>query len=176
MHLKDALRKDNIVHQLVPPHAHCTNLAERTIQTVKNHFKSGLALIDPNFPLVQWHRLLEQDQMALNILYSARVNPNILAYTYLFGEFDFNTTPLAPPGIRVVLHTNPAGWGTWQPNDDNAWYVDTSMEHYHCVNCYFPDTRATCDVDIITFFSSIIPIPKVKIEDFLRQAATYIFS
>ena len=31
--LKAALLKDGITHQLVPPHAHRTNLAERAIQT-----------------------------------------------------------------------------------------------------------------------------------------------
>ena len=57
--LKEALRKNNINHQLIPPHAHRTNLAERAIQTFKHHFKSGLALCDPDFPLSQWDRLLE---------------------------------------------------------------------------------------------------------------------
>ena len=50
------------------------------------------------------------------MLCSARVNPNMSAYTYLFGEFDLNATPLAPPGIRVVSHTNSKVRGTWQPN------------------------------------------------------------
>ena len=167
MHLKDALRKDKIVHQLVPPHAHRTNLAERAIQTFKNHFKSGLALLDSIFALGQWGRLLEQAQMTLNILRSARANPNISAYTYLFGEFNFNATPLAPPGTRVVSYMNPAVRVTLQPKGEDTWYEGPLMEYYRCVNCYFPDTCATRDVDTITFFPSTIPFPKVKIEDFL---------
>ena len=50
-YLKNALKSDNITHQLVPPHSHRTNLAERTIQTFKQHFKTNLTLCDPNFPL-----------------------------------------------------------------------------------------------------------------------------
>ena len=54
------------------------------------------------------------------MLRSARANPNISAYIYLFGEFDFDTTLLAPPGTRVVSHMNPAVRGTWQPNGEDA--------------------------------------------------------
>ena len=114
--------------------------------------------------------------MTLNMLRSARANPNTSAYTYLFGEFNFNATPLAPPGTRVVSHTNPAVRGTWQSNGEDAWYEGPLMEYYKCVNCYFPDTCATRDVDTVIFFLSTIPFPKVKIEDFLRQTATYIIS
>ena len=28
------------------------------------------------------------------------------AYTALEGQFDFNKTPLAPPGINVMVHKN----------------------------------------------------------------------
>ena len=66
--LKAALLKDNIRHQLVPPHTHRTNLAERTIQTFKNHFKTGLALVDPDFPLAQWDRLIVQAIITFNML------------------------------------------------------------------------------------------------------------
>ena len=49
--LKNALTKEGIQWQLVPPHLHRANAAERAIQTWKNHFKAGLATLDPNFPL-----------------------------------------------------------------------------------------------------------------------------
>ena len=49
-----ALTKNTTSYQLVPPHTHCRNLAERSIQNFKNHFKAGLASVDPNFPLSEW--------------------------------------------------------------------------------------------------------------------------
>ena len=174
--MRNAFRDDKIEHQLVPPHAHRTNFAERSIQTFKHHFKTGLALVDPDFPLSQWDRSLEQSEMTLNILRAARTNPKISAYTYLFGELDFNATPLAPPGTRVVARSKPSVRGTWDPNWEDAWYVGPSMEHYRCVNCYFPQTKATRDVDTVTFFPTNVPFPKIKIEDFLRQAASDIFT
>ena len=110
--------------------------------------------------------------MTLNTLRASRVNRKLSAYAYLLREFYFNVTPLAPPGTRVVAHTKPAVRGTWAPNGKDAWYVGPSMEHYRCVNCHFPQTRATRDVDTVIFFPSIIPFPQIKIDEFLCQAAS----
>ena len=63
-----ALEKNQTTYQLVPLYTHRRNLAERVIQAYKNHFKSGLASIDPNFPLSEWDRLLEQANITLNLL------------------------------------------------------------------------------------------------------------
>ena len=38
--------------QLIPPYEHRQNLAERAIQTYKNHFIAGLSGADPSFPLI----------------------------------------------------------------------------------------------------------------------------
>ena len=76
-----ALQAGNADYQLVPPHTHRRNLAERAIQTYKNHFKAGLASVNPNFPLSEWDRLLEQANITLNLLRSSRVNPKLSAYS-----------------------------------------------------------------------------------------------
>ena len=102
--LKEALQTNDTTYQLVPPHSHRRNLAERAIQTWKNHFKAGLASLNPNFPLAEWDRLLHQANITLNLLRASRSNPKISAYTYVFGEFNFLATPLAPPGTKIVTH------------------------------------------------------------------------
>ena len=66
--------------------------------------------------------------------------------------------------------------GSWAPNREEAWYIGPSMEHYRCVNCYFPNTKTTRDVDTVTFFPTTVPFPKVNLEAFLRQAASDIVS
>ena len=91
--LKEALQKNDTTYQLVPPYSHRHNLAERAIQTWKNHFKAGLASLNPNFPLSEWDRLINRANFILNIMWASRSNPNISAYTYAFGEFNFMTTP-----------------------------------------------------------------------------------
>ena len=168
--LNNALLKDNISYQLVLPHAHCTSLAKRAIQIFKQHFNTSLALVDPDSPLAQWDCLIAQAIITLNILRSSGTNPKMSAHIYLFEEFDFNAIPLAPPGIRVLAHMKPSVRGTWAPNGKYPWYVGPSLSHYRCVNCYFPETRATRDVDTVEFLSTV-PFPKVQLSDFLRQAA-----
>lgn len=94
--LKNALTKETIEWQLVPPNSHQANAAKRAIQTFKDHFKAGLASLDPNFPITEWDCLLGQAELTLNLLQSAHVNPKLLAYTYLFGQFDYNKLRLSP--------------------------------------------------------------------------------
>ena len=57
--LKDTMHRKGIEYQLVPPHNHRANLAERAIQTFKYHMKAGLASVHPDYPVAQWDRLIE---------------------------------------------------------------------------------------------------------------------
>ena len=66
------MEKENITYQLVPPHNHRANAAERAIQTFTSHFKSILATADPDFPLAQWDLLLPQTNLTLNLLCASR--------------------------------------------------------------------------------------------------------
>ena len=156
---------------MVPPHSHRRNLAERAIQTWKNHFKAGLATTDPNFPLTAWDHLVPQANITLNLLRLARTNKALSAYAYVYGNFNFNATPLAPPGTKIVAHIAPTTRGTWDLNGEVGWYVGPATNHYRCVTCYFPKTRATRVCETVTFFPHEIPFPQVKLQDHLRQAA-----
>ena len=120
LELKTTMDTKKIAHQLVPPHNHRANLAERAIQTFKNHFKSALATADPDFPLAQWDLLLDQVNITLNLLCSSRSNPKLSAYAYLFGNFDFQATPLAPPGTRVVTYKARNTRTTWAANGEDG--------------------------------------------------------
>ena len=97
--------KEKIVWQLVPLHNHCANAAERAIQNFKHHFKACLAIIDPDFPLREWDRLLVQTEETMNLLRFAQVTPKLSAYAYLFGNFYYNKTPLVSPGTSNLVHT-----------------------------------------------------------------------
>ena len=102
--LELAFRLKNCNFQLIPPNAHRNNFAERSIQTWKSHYKAGLATCDPDFPLQEWDRLIEQVNITLNLLQSSCSNPKLSAWAFLVGEFNFNKAPLAPPGTRVIAH------------------------------------------------------------------------
>jgi hypothetical protein len=95
--LGNYLTKRGIDYQLAPPHIHRWNNAERAIQTFKNHSISGLCSVDPNFPLKLWDKLLPQETLKLNLLRKSWINPRMSAFAQLYGHFDFNRTPMAPP-------------------------------------------------------------------------------
>ena len=96
--LKMTMTYMNIKYWLVPPINHRAKNAERDIQTFKNHFVAGLCSIDKYFHLQLWDRLLQQATISANFLRQSRTLPHLSAYIHIFGEFDFNCTPLAPPG------------------------------------------------------------------------------
>ena len=136
--LKQAMPTVLLEYQLVPQHCHHRNCCEHAIQTFKRHFKTGLALCDPKFPIREWGCLLPQCIITLNLLQASRSNPKLSAYAYLFGNFDYNCTPLAPPpGIKVVAHMMPDNQKSWDLNGEIGWYVAPSTKHYRCVKSYF---------------------------------------
>jgi hypothetical protein len=66
--LKNFFTVNDITYQVVPPHCHRRNAAERAIRTFKEHFVAGLSSVDPSFPLHLWDRLLPQAEITLNLL------------------------------------------------------------------------------------------------------------
>ncbi len=92
------LKEQQMKIQIVEPHNHCVNAAERAIQTFKDHFIASLCPVDKAFPIQLWDQLLEQAQDSLNMLRTSQTNPKLSAYQVLEGVHDFNHTPWAPPG------------------------------------------------------------------------------
>jgi hypothetical protein len=60
--------------------------------------------VNPNFPMTLWDTLIPQSTLSHNLLRASRINPQLSAYAQLFGNFDYNRTPLAPSGTKVVDH------------------------------------------------------------------------
>ena len=100
---KKEIRK-NCKIQLVPPDNHRQNLAERAIQTFKNHFKSVIAGVDESFPMRLWDKILPQVFLTLNLLWQSNVAPTVLAYACINGPFDYNAMPLAPMGCAAQIY------------------------------------------------------------------------
>ena len=98
--LQASITAQKINFQLVLPHTHWRNAAERTIHMFKNNFVAGLCSTNVNFLLYLWCRLLPQATTTLNLLRLSQLNPRISAKDQPTGAFDFNQTPLPPPCIR----------------------------------------------------------------------------
>ena len=169
---KEALHKENVSFELVPPHQHRRNSAERAIRSFKNHFLAGLGTCDPNFPLREWDRLLSQAELTLNLLRNSRLNPKLSAWAFLFGNHDFNKNPLLPPGTRVILHAKPGKRASWAFHGEQGWYVGPATEHYRCITCYIPKTHRERITDTAKIIPNNIPLPQASLNEHLRATAT----
>ena len=168
--LKDFMAEEKEDYQLVPPGIHRRNSAERAIRTFKNHFIAGLASTDPNFPLNLWDRLIEQSHITLNLLRTSRMNPKLSAYAQIEGEFDYNRTPLAPPGTRVVVHEKPTDRGSWEAHGVDGWYIGPAMESYRCFKTYIWSTKAERITDTVEWFPHHFSMPKTSDTEILIAA------
>ena len=128
--LKQFLRDSSVKFQLVPPHLHYTNAAERVIKTYKDNLVAGLSSCNPNFPLHLWDLLIPHANLTLKLLRPSRLNPRLSAEAQLNGAFDFNCTHLAPPATRVVVHKAPGNRRTCPPHGVDGCYTGTAPDHY----------------------------------------------
>jgi hypothetical protein len=146
---------------------HRRNAAERAIRTFKNHFIAGLCSVDKHFPLHLWDKLLPQAELTLNLLRGSRINPKLSAHAQLHGAVDFNRTPLAPPGIRVLVHIKPAERTTWSPHGADGWYIGPALESYRCYTVWLWDTRATRLCDTLSWFPTKVIMPLASSNDLI---------
>jgi hypothetical protein len=169
--IKKYFRANNIRFQLVPPHIHRTNAAEKAIGTFKDHFVAGLCSVHPQFPMHLWCRLLPLATTTLNLLRPSRVNPKLSAEALLNGTFDYNRTPLAPPGTKVLVHETPAQRKTWAPHGVDGWYIGAAPDHYRCHRTYIPATRKERIARTVQFFPHNFTMPKTSSADAAIVAA-----
>jgi hypothetical protein len=157
--LKNEFKLD---YQLVPLHTHRQNAAERAICTFKNHFIAGLCSADNEFPIWLWDRLLPQAEITINLMRASRMQPASSAYEAVFGPFDHNKTPLAPPGCKVIVHEKLDQRLSWDPHGVKGWFLGPAMEHYRCYWCYITATQAERVSDTVEFFPSDSTTPRLS--------------
>jgi hypothetical protein len=139
--LKTYLHQQDFAFQLVPPYSHRRNSAERAIILFKDHLIAGLCSTDKSFKMHLWDRLLPQAVMTLNMLRTSRINPKLSAATHIFGQYDFNRAPMAPPRTRIIAHETPSRRRTWAPHGQDGWYIGPSLEHYRCYTVHITKNK-----------------------------------
>eukprot|EP00957_Ditylum_brightwellii_P212323 15367182-Ditylum_brightwellii.AAC.4 len=157
---KAAFKKYDKTFEQVPPHIHHHNAAKRAIRTFKNHLLAGLATCDNDFLIAEWDRLVPQANLMLNLLQSARINPKLSAHAYIFGSHNFNSTPLAQLGSKVIIHKKPEQMVSFAYHGVEGFTTAPSTEHYQCLKCFVPSTGAAIDCDMLELLSSHVPIPQ----------------
>ena len=167
---KQAIRENNCRVELTPADMHRRNIAEKGIQTFKGHFISVLAGIADDFPIREWDELLPQTIVTLNLMRQSNVAPNVSAYAYHHGSFDYNRTPIAPMGCGVQFHIKPNRRRTWGEHSMDGWYLQTSPEHYRCHIVFVKKTQAKRVTDTIFFKHKYITQPEVTPADMIVKA------
>jgi hypothetical protein len=168
--LIQAIEDRNIDYQIASPGDHRLNHAERAIQTFKNHFISILYGPDSSFPTNQWCRLIRQAVMTLNMCRVSQINPKLSAYQQLWGNFDFNKTPMAPPGCKVIVHERSLEQGAWASHGIKGFYIGPAMYHYRNYKAYIPETRGVRKTNTIEFFPDKVNMPSTYSADRLAAA------
>jgi hypothetical protein len=145
----EAIEEQGLEWELVPPNNHRRCIAERGIQTAKGHIIANFLGCDESFPSREWHRLLPQIEMTLNMLRPANVRPTVSAHTYLYGIHDYNKMPLAPLGCRVQCFVDPDNRRSFGAHAAAGHYIRTSPDHYRCQEVLITETKATRITDTI---------------------------
>jgi hypothetical protein len=154
--LKNFFTANDVDDQLVPPHFHRRNAAERVIKTFKEHFVTGLSSVVPTFPLHLWDILLPQAEITLNLLRTSRLHPQLSAAAHFHGLGDYNKTSFAPPGCKIIAQEKPGKRRTWAPHGQHGYSLGPAMHHYRCQNVYISATASERIVDTLEFFLTII--------------------
>jgi hypothetical protein len=102
---------------------HRRNIAKQVIKTYKGHFIATMAGVSDDFPILQWHKLVPQIVLTLNLLRQSHVAPNISAYAYHHSNLDYNRMPLAPMGCAVQFHIKPNRCKSWGEHSSDGWYI-----------------------------------------------------
>jgi hypothetical protein len=168
---KKCIRQNNMTHELVPPDCHRRNMAERAIQTFKNHFVAILSGVDDRFPLSLWCYLVRPAELTVNLLRQSNVAPKISAYAHVHGQHDYMKCPFAPLGCSVMAHVKPKNRRTWDVHGEVGYNIGTAMEHHRCFNVYIVKTRATRVSDSVFFKHQYITNPQITPETLVMKAA-----
>ena len=170
--VKTYLESQKIKLQLVEPHNHRVNAAERAIQTFKNHTIAGLCICDNDFPSILWDKVIKQSQDTLNMLRTSRVHPKLSAFHVLEGQHDYNRVPFGPPGTRATIFNPPELRTSWGPRALDAWYTGPSWMHYRCMNFHVPSTGGQRTSAQFKLYPQHIGVPQVTPMDRAVKIAT----
>ena len=89
------------------------------------------------------------------------INPKLSAYAQLFGQFDYNATPLAPPGYKCIIHDKPTARKSWAVHRTKAYYTALAMRHYRCYEVHVQKTLAKRIADTAIFLPHNLTMPNL---------------
>ena len=126
--LKMTITTMDIKYKLVPPSNHRSNNKERSILTFKYHFIAVLWIIYIDFYLQLWYRLLQETIFSINLLRESVILPNLLAYTHMLGDLDYNRTLITLLFSIVGLNVR-----YWCLDKKQSFFCSSGDDHSLCL-------------------------------------------
>ena len=59
-------------------------------------------------------------KISLNMLRHSIFHPHLSAYIHIFGEFNYNLTPISLEGTRVVIQNRTNDKASWAPHEESG--------------------------------------------------------
>jgi hypothetical protein len=112
--LKHFFNANDVEYQLVPPHYHRRNAAERAISDI------SITFVGQTFTPGGTH---------LKYLADLKTAPTVVRQTHFHGLVDYNKTSFAPPGCKIIAHEKPGKRRTWAPHGQHGYSLGPEMHH-----------------------------------------------
>ena len=122
-------------------HNHRVNAAEPAVKTAKYHIIAHIATLDHQCSMQFWSKMLPHMHDTLNMLRTSCNNKKLTTYEELNGKFDWNLTPISPPGTRGMIFIHPDSRNTFALHCGEAFTVGRARHHYRLLEFYVPTTR-----------------------------------
>ena len=106
-------RAHSVNVHICPPNDHHTNQPEKAIDTRKCYFPAGINGLNPIITMHLWCCLLPWSTQTLKLLRRSWIKPRLPEKAHTNGAFDYNQTPMAPPGTKFLIHKTPQQIHTW---------------------------------------------------------------
>ena len=160
-----------MTYELVPPDEHRRNIAEKAIQTFKDHFIGVLSGCAKTMPMHLWCQLLPQVERQLLLLRQSRVNPGMSAYAHVYqGQHDYNKHPFVPIGMEAMVHEKPHKRRTFAQHCKKGYVLGTSFEHYRCQTIWMVDSHNRRTSGAVWFKHKYLTHPSVTPADRITAA------
>ena len=92
----------------------------------------------------------------------------------IFGNFNYDRTPMDPTVIKVILHEHPKYRGLWSPHVLSGWYIGPSLEHYHFNKIWITATNSVRIGQNVSWFPQKLRMTTATNTDIIIATTKYL--
>jgi len=93
-------------------------------------------------------------------------------WAQVHGNYDFNRTPITPPGIKVLVHEKPSNHTTWAPHAIKGWYVGPALQAYRCYRTWITETKRERIANTLTWLPKKLKMPTASTAEIIASATS----